>query len=96
MTKLNLNQSKALAGIIREHARLIRDLTAARALLKVCQEKQVCPVDFEWDLEEMKQKPEYLQIAKELDLIAVRIEQAAEEIDLNELLQKLPKETLPS
>jgi hypothetical protein len=55
-----------------------------RALLKFCEENKLHPVKYERALEEIKQKPEYQEIARGLDL-----EQSAEEIDLNELLQKM-------
>jgi uncharacterized membrane protein YfbV (UPF0208 family) len=91
MDKLNADQRTAIAGLIRGQARLIRDLTAARALLKFCEENKLHPVKYERALEEIKQKPEYQEIARGLDLIASHLEQSAEEIDLNELLQKLPQ-----
>lgn len=48
-------------------------------------------LDYERDLEEIKQRPEYKKIAEGLDLVASHLEQVAEDIDLSELLQKLPK-----
>lgn len=88
---MNTEQSRAIAKLLREQARLIRDLTAARGLLRICQEKKICPLDYERDLEEIKQRPEYKKIAEGLDLVASHLEQVAEDIDLSELLQKLPK-----
>lgn len=69
----------------------MRDLSAARGLLKVCQDKKVCPLDYECDLEDIKKTPAYQNLAQGLDLIAASLEQSAEEIDLKELLQRLPK-----
>ena len=86
---MNTEQSRAIAKLLREQARLIRDLTAATGLLRICQEKKICPLDYERDLEEIKQRPEYKKIAKGLDLVASHLERAAEDIDLNEMLQKL-------
>jgi hypothetical protein len=56
---------------------------------------KVFPIDHE-GLKDIKQKPECLQIAQGLDLIAAHIEQSAEEFDLHELLQRLHKEIPPS
>jgi hypothetical protein len=39
MPNLDANRNRALAGLIREHARLIHGLTAAKALLGLCEEK---------------------------------------------------------
>jgi len=55
--------------------------------LRLCEEKKV-PIDHERHLKDAKQKPEYLQIAQGLYLIAMYIEQSAEEIDLYELTAK--------
>jgi hypothetical protein len=63
--------------------------------LRLCEEKKV-PIDHERHLKDAKQKPEYLQIAQGLYLIAMYIEQSAEEIDSYELLQRLHKEIPPS
>jgi len=60
--------------------------------LRLCEEKKV-PIDHGRHLKE--QKPEYLQVAHGLYLIAMYIEQSAEEIDLYELLQRLHKEITP-
>jgi hypothetical protein len=96
MSKLDAEQSRAVAGIIREFVRLMRDSSAARALLRVCQETRRCPVDFECDLEEIKKDPKYQAVGQSLELIAAHIEQSALEIDLNELLEKVPRATRPS
>ena len=95
MSKLDAEQSRAVAGIIREFVRLMNS-TAARALLRVCQETRRCPVDFECDLEEIKKDPKYQAVGQSLELIAAHIEQSAIEIDLNELLEKVPRATRPS
>jgi len=63
--------------------------------LRLCEEKKV-PIDHDRHLKDAKQKPEYLQIAQGLYLIAMYIEQSAEEIDSYELLQRLHKEIPPS
>jgi len=63
--------------------------------LRLCEEKKV-PIDHERHLKDAKQKPEYLQIAQGLYLIAMYIEQSAEGIDSYELLQRLHKEIPPS
>ena len=88
---MNTEQSRAIAKLLREQARLIRDLTAATGLLRLCQEKKICPLDYERDLEEIKQTPEYKKLAEGLDLVASHLEQVSEGIDLSELLQKPPK-----
>jgi hypothetical protein len=62
--------------------------------LRLCEEKKV-PIDHERHLKDAKQKPEYLQIAQGLYLIAMYLEQSAEEIDLYELLQRLHKKIPP-
>jgi hypothetical protein len=67
MSKLDAEQSRAVAGIIREFVRLMRDSTAARALLRVCQETRRCPVDFECDLEEIKKDPKYQAVGQSLE-----------------------------
>jgi hypothetical protein len=66
MSKLDAEQSRAVAGIIREFVRLMNS-TAARALLRVCQETRRCPVDFECDLEEIKKDPKYQAVGQSLE-----------------------------
>ena len=44
MPNLDASRNRALSGLIREHARLIRGLTAAKALLGLCEEKKVFPI----------------------------------------------------
>jgi hypothetical protein len=94
--KLDAEGSRKIAGMLREHARLIRDLTAARALLKHCQQNKVYPLDFERELADARTNPSYGKIAQEIDIVAARLEEVAEGIEVSELLKQIPQGNLPS
>jgi hypothetical protein len=83
-----------VAGIIREFVRLMRD--CGQSSFESMPGKPEMPVDFECDLEEIKKDPKYQAVGQSLELIAAHIEQSAIEIDLNGLLEKVPRATRPS
>lgn len=93
MTHLDTNQRRGIAALLRGHARLHRELAAAKALLSLCEQQKLYPQGWKQSLEKMKETPAYGKIAQELDTIASLLEQSADEIDLTELLQKLPKQS---
>jgi hypothetical protein len=93
MENLTTNQRRAFAGFLRGHTFLIRELSAHRNLLKFCEQKKIYPQNWEQSLTEMRKLPAYAKVAEELDTIASQLEKSADEIDVNELLSKFPKET---
>jgi hypothetical protein len=90
MTNLNADQGRAVAGLIREYGRLLCELSAAKVLLKFLAQNQKVLVGWEQALEAMKEKPGYRNPAQALEVIAAHLEQAASEIDLNEVLKQIP------
>jgi len=60
--------------------------------LQFSEQQGTCPTHWKETLEDMKATPQYNAIAPELESLIVHLEKAAEEIDLNELFEKLPKE----
>lgn len=93
MGKLDAKQARAIAEFMRAYGNLYREMVSARALLKFCQEKQVYPLDYKQELESLKTKVEYSDIGKVFDIAAAHLEQAAEETDLSEILNTLPKDS---
>ncbi|HXM99845.1 MAG TPA: hypothetical protein VN982_15355 [Candidatus Dormibacteraeota bacterium] len=94
--KLDAEGSRKIAGMLREHAKLIRELASAKSLLRFCQENKVYPKNYEQELEEAQKHPAYAKIAQEIDIVAAHLEQVAEEIDVSELLKQIPQGNLPS
>jgi hypothetical protein len=82
-------EKRAVAGFIPEYAKRCREIEGAKFLLRYCQEHKAYPHDFQFELNELKNKPEYQKIARNLDLIADRLEQAADEADLIELVKQM-------
>jgi len=80
-----------MARLIREHLRITRELAAARAVLQFAEQQGISPIGWEEQLQALKATPQYNAIGEELEPVIVRLEQEAEETDLNELLEKLPK-----
>ena len=91
MTPLDANQRRGLATLLRAHAELQRKLSAAIALLTFCQRNRVYPNDVQGELERAKTHPDYANIAQGYDIVASHLEQSADEIDVNEVLSRLPK-----
>lgn len=81
---------RAVAGILRQYGNILCELAAAKVMLTFLAKNQKVLVEWEQALEAMKEKPGYRNPSQALEVIALVLEQSAEEIDLNELLQKLP------
>jgi hypothetical protein len=61
-------------------------------MIKFCAENQKCPpAQWETALEGMKDLPAYHAPAQVLEVIAAQLERNADDIDLNEVLKKLPE-----
>lgn len=91
MGKLEPEHSRAVAGLIRGYGKVLCELTAAKALLRYLGQNQKFLVEWEQALEEMKAKPGYRNPAQALEIIALQLERNADDIDLSELLKKLPE-----
>ena len=61
--------------------------SASDALLAYSAKNYLCPLEWGQALEDIKQKPGYIDPAKALELIADHLEKSASEIDLSELLE---------
>jgi hypothetical protein len=93
---LNTDQSRAVAGLLREYGKLLCELNAAKALLAYSANDKLYPKEWKQALEDIKQKPGYADPAKGLELIAAHLEKSASEVDLTELLSKIPKGIAPN
>jgi hypothetical protein len=96
MTMLGASERRGIAELFRRYAALQRELSAAKALLMLCEAQKIYPQDWPKHLDAMKNTPACSKIVQELDTIASHLEQSADEIDLTELLSKLPKGTAPN
>jgi len=95
MPYLNADERRAIASCIRQYLKVVRELSSTRALLALCEREKLYPQNWQQTLETMKTLPAY-KILPELDIVAGFLDQSADEIDLTELLSKLPKETRPN
>jgi len=88
---LDAAQRRGIAVLLRTIAELQRKLSAAIALLAFCERNEKYPKDFRAELERVKTHPDYASIAQGYDIVASHLEQSADEIDVNEVLSRLPK-----
>jgi hypothetical protein len=91
VTPLDADQRRGIAVLLRAHAELQRRLSAAIALLSFCQRNEKYPKDFRAELERAKTHPDYAKIGQGYDIVAFHLEQSADEIDVSEVLSRLPK-----
>lgn len=68
--------SEALINILREHGRLVKELAAAKSLLRFCQEKHVYPKNFEEEIQLAMQSPEIARLSEPFDILAFAVEQS--------------------
>ena len=91
MNALDADQRRGIATLLRAYAESQRKLSAAIALLSFCQRNEKYPKDFRAELELVKTHPDYANIGKGYDTVASHLEQSADDIDLTEVLSRLPR-----
>ena len=89
MTEMTAEQRRALAAFLREHMRLIAENLALGAILDSSAAHEQAPVDWQDNLEQLRQTPEYRAIVEEFEQPIAQIERGDAESDLIESLQKL-------
>ena len=89
MAAMTPEQRHALAAFLREHMKLIAEDLALRAILDSNAAQEQAPVDWQNNLEELRQTHEYCAIVEEFEPQIAQIERGDAESDLIESLQKL-------
>ncbi len=90
---MNTDEKRAVAGLLRAYGQRVCELVAAREMLTFLAKNQKFLVEWEQTLEQVKATPEYSRPAQGVEAIALALEESAVQIDLNALLQQLPKGT---
>ena len=91
MNALDADQRRGIATLLRAYAESQRKLSAAIALLSFCQRNEKYPKDFRAELESGENAPRLCQYRKGYDTVASHLEQSADDIDLTEVLSRLPR-----
>ena len=89
MTEMTPEQRRALAAFLREHMKLIAENLALRAIMDSNAAHEQAPVDWQDNLEELRQTREYRAIVEEFEPQIAQIERGDAESDLIESLQRL-------
>lgn len=89
MPEMTLEQRRALAAFLREHMKLIAENLALRAILDSNAAHELAPVDWQDNLEQLRQTHEYRAIVEEFELQIAQIERGDAESDLIESLQRV-------
>ena len=89
MPEMTLEQRRALAAFLREHMKLIAENLALRAILDSNAAHEQAPVDWQDNLEQLRQTHEYRAIVEEFESQIAQIERGDAESDLIESLQRV-------
>jgi|SRR6516162_2293891 hypothetical protein len=89
MPAMTPEQRRALAAFLREHMKLIAENLALRAIMDSNAAHEQAPVDWQDNLEELRQTREYRAIVEEFEPQIAQIERGDAESDLIESLQRL-------
>jgi lipopolysaccharide biosynthesis regulator YciM len=89
MPAMTHEQRRALAAFLREHMKLIAENLALRAILDSNAAHEQAPVDWQDNLEQLRQTPEYRAIVEDFEPQIAQIERGDAESDLIESLQRL-------
>lgn len=94
---LDPNLCRIVAVLIREYGKALQDAQAARTML-VASSASGRPIPQLWQevLEQAKSLPHIASIGQEIETIAQRLETAADETDLTELLKRIPLKSPPN
>jgi hypothetical protein len=89
MPEMTSEQRRALAAFLREHMKLIAENLALRAILDSSAAHEQAPVDWQDNLEQLRQTHEYRAIVEEFESQISQIERGDAESDLIESLQRV-------
>ena len=89
MPEMTSEQRRALAAFLREHMKLIAENLALRAILDSSAAHEQAPVDWQDNLEQLRQTHEYRAIVEEFESQISQIERGDGESDLIESLQRV-------
>ena len=89
MQTMTPEQKHALAAFLREHMKLIAENLALRAILDSNAAHEQSPVDWQDNLEVLRQTSEYRAIVEEFEPQIAQIERGDAESELIESLQRL-------
>lgn len=93
MAKLDAAQIKGIASLLRKYLSLMRELTAAKSILRACEESERVPYQWQEALEQAVSSPEHNTSAEQLEALIHHLEQEADESGLIPLLEKFSKES---
>ncbi len=93
MANLDAAQKRNFAKVIRAQLEISRELWATRLILEYHEKNNLCPTRWKDSLAEMKTADSYKSVGREFEAMIALLERNADEIDLDALLEQLPKGT---
>lgn len=96
MTNLTAEDARQLASIFRALMESRKEIGILRILLVTYAKDGIGPTDWEQHFQQVKELDVAASFAKPFEPILQMLEEAAETLDLREVLSKMPPGTLPS
>jgi hypothetical protein len=93
---LNPEQSRKFVELVRDYLLLQAEVRSLASILLAAEKANIAPVGWLEDLKVLRQTPEYRSIAEQSEPLFARILAAADEKEVDQLLQSTPKARIPN
>ena len=93
MAKASPEVCRAIAGMVRMYLKTSREMVSLRIVLATYAQSGHCPPDWENQFQFVLASDDLKSFGSELESSVALLENTADEIDLNEILAKMPPDT---
>jgi hypothetical protein len=96
MTNLTSDDARAIANVARVILNAHREIWILKSMFSTYAQDGDVPLDWEDEFEKLKKDERFCPLDQRYEALLVRFEQCAEQMDVSELIAKMPQGSLPS